>query len=115
MNSKEKLELSILLEGLQDEIHATAREKGWWDNERSDAELIALEHSELSEALESARHGHPPDDKIPDFSGTEAELADVLIRIFDHAAGKGHNVIGAMFAKIEMNKGREKMHGGKKF
>jgi len=26
------------------DIHATAKEKGWWDNERNDGELIALVH-----------------------------------------------------------------------
>jgi hypothetical protein len=36
--------------------HATAKEKGWWDFERSDGELIALMHSELSEALEAMRN-----------------------------------------------------------
>ncbi len=35
------------------EVHDTAREKGWWDKERNDGEMIALMHSELSEALEA--------------------------------------------------------------
>ena len=32
--------------------HDIAKSKGWWDEERSIPELIALMHSELSEALE---------------------------------------------------------------
>ena len=41
------------------EVHENAKEHGWWDEERSDAELRALIHSEWSEALEEARAGRP--------------------------------------------------------
>ena len=33
------------------EVHQNAVEHGWWDEERSFGEIIALCHSELSEAL----------------------------------------------------------------
>lgn len=41
------------------EVHENAKAHGWWDEERSDAELRALIHSEWSEALEEARAGRP--------------------------------------------------------
>ena len=43
------------LKALQKEAHAIAREKGWWDEPRTFGDLIALVHSELSEALEVYR------------------------------------------------------------
>lgn len=93
------------------EVHENAIAKGWWEKPQGTAESIALMHSELSEALEADRAGNPPDDKIPEFSGIEAELADCIIRILDFSTGLGYDVIGAMVAKAEFNKTREYKHG----
>lgn len=98
----------------QSDVHNTALEKGWWQEpERSTAECIALMHSELSEALEADRHGNPPDDKVPEFTGVEAELADVVIRIMDFAGRKKLRVAEAIIAKAAMNKTRPHRHGKK--
>ncbi len=96
-------------------VHETAKEKGWWDCERNLGEMIALMHSELSEALEAARHGNPQDDKIPQFSALEAELADCIIRIMDLSAAKNLHVEEAIVAKMQFNNGRAFKHGGKLF
>jgi len=82
---------------------------------QNDGEKIALMHSELSEALEGLRAGNPPDDKVTEFSSVEVELADVIIRIFDLAGKREWDVVGAMLAKLQMNRGRPYRHGGKKF
>ncbi|KKL73104.1 hypothetical protein LCGC14_2078290, partial [marine sediment metagenome] len=67
--------------------------------------------SELSEALEAIRHGNPPDDKIPEFNGYEAELADCVIRIMDVAIARNLRVAEAIVAKMAFNEGRPYKHG----
>jgi NTP pyrophosphatase (non-canonical NTP hydrolase) len=100
---------------LQSQANQTAKAKGWWDKPREDGTLIALCHAELSELLEYLRHGNPPSDHIPEFSGAEEEMADVLIRLMDLAAHHGWDIAGALVAKMEFNQGRAYKHGGKAF
>lgn len=83
------------------EIHENAVKHGWWETERSTGEVIALIHSELSEALEEARDSRPmmyvlgPNGEeicTPCYfngrkpEGIAVELADAVIRVLDMAA-----------------------------
>lgn len=109
------LDFVIMYNNKAAEINQNAIEKGWWKGDRNDGEMIALMHSELSECLEALRHGNPPDSHIPEFKGSEAELADVIIRIMDYGAAKGLRIAEAIIAKSEYNKTRAYKHGGKEF
>lgn len=101
---------------VQEMAHRIAESKGWWDGgERNFGETTALIHSELSEALEAKRHGNPPSDHIPAFSGVEEEWADVVIREMDVASVDGYRLAEAIWAKLMFNAGRPYKHGGKAF
>lgn len=92
-------------------IHQRAVSKGFWEEERNVGELIALIHSELSEALEAYRDGDKPDDKLPNHRGLTVELADALIRILDMAGGMNLDIAGAIVDKLNYNKSRAYKHG----
>ena len=98
---------------IQDTIHRTAVEHGWWESRRSTGEVLMLIVTELSEAMEAYRIGNPESEKIPGFTKMEEELADVIIRLLDFAGGMGLDIDGALRAKMAYNECRPYRHGGK--
>lgn len=78
------------------EIHELAIEKGWWSalHQRTIDEILALFHSEVSEALEEYRKGNIElyyEDEKP--CGYWIELADLKIRLQDALEGWKSNQI----------------------
>lgn len=107
--------------------HKTAADAGWYRNpvtgepvERNFGEVVALMHSELSEALEADRKGLR-DNKLPHRDGREVEFADCIIRILDTAAALGLDVAGAVIEKNRFNRERadhklaHRAAGGKRY
>lgn len=108
--------------------HGLAKRAGWWTDlqtgqpkDRNPGELIALCHSELSEALEGVRKS-AADSHLPHRKAVEVELADLIIRVFDMAGAWGLDLAGAMIEKLAYNAKRadhkpenRKAAGGKAF
>ena len=126
LNQEERQAL-LGLEAAQRLAHRTAAEAGWYSDpktgqpiERNFGEVVALMHSELSEALEADRKGLK-DDKLPHRDGREVEFADCIIRILDTAAALGLDVAGALIEKNRYNRQRAdhklavRAAGGKKY
>lgn len=97
------------IEALQVSIHEENK-KWWYDNEgnrltRNKGEMLALIHSEISEALEGVRKDKM-DEHLPQFKNEVVELADAVIRILDYAHGHGYAIGPAIVQKILFNRSR---------
>ncbi len=129
------------LNQLRDEVHALAVSKGWHENrDITDPNvlgaMLALIHSEVSEALEAIRRIKSPsrflyedqvsgqtlsererEDGQPDSRykphGVPSEMADVIIRVLDMCGAMGIDIDRAVTEKHAFNKTRSHRHGGK--
>lgn len=128
------------LNELAKEAHQISVDRGWWEKEPSFGDLVALMHSELSEALEEYRAGRPMVWYSCDVSdaccepghyhynvhccrgcghrgykpeGIAVELADCIIRILDWAGKEGVDMESIIKEKMAYNRTRPYRHGGK--
>lgn len=113
---------------LRDVCYKASFDAGWHTNietgeliERNKGEMIALIHSEISEALEGERKSLM-DDHLPNRKMVEVEMADTVIRIMDYCGRFGYDIGGALVDKLEYNRNRKDhkienrvKDGGKKF
>jgi NTP pyrophosphatase (non-canonical NTP hydrolase) len=113
MNDQELTpELQVQGEALNtivNECHGRSVRAGWYHDPktgepltRNVGEMLALVHSEVSEALEGHRK-NLPDAHLPERKSIEVELADALIRIADIAGFLKLDLGGAYVAKILYN------------
>lgn len=108
------------LNELRDRVHALAVSKGWYeDRDVSDpnvlGSMLALIHSEVSEALEDVRKTQIALDYEANGKpvGLPSELADVIIRVLDMCGAMGIDIEKAVEMKHAYNATRTHRHGGK--
>lgn len=113
-------------------IHDIADSHGFWPKSgRNFGEMIALAHSELSEALESHRDNEPavflkhdpgcdamepryrpsPCSCRPKPEGSAVELVDCIIRCLDTLSSLNVDIDEVMEMKMAYNEGRPFKHG----
>lgn len=114
------------LNEIRDAVHELAVSKGWYESRdildpNVLGSMLALIHSEVSEALEVVREGNSlswnrvinrttPNGKPV---GLPSELADIIIRTLDLAGALGIDIEAAVEAKHAYNATRPQRHGGK--
>lgn len=129
------------LNKLAQRINDTAKAHGFWESNRNFGEMIALAHSELSEALEEHRSGREPEYfqingeqvwRVDDGSGSDwstangeatytgvlakpegvaVELADCIIRCLDTMHSLGVDIDAVVARKMAYNDSRPYKHG----
>lgn len=121
-----------MINQLSKEIHAINVKNGFYEGEKNIGEMLALIHSEVSEALEADRKSaeYPvfdachiletgDNDEFKYFfesyikDSFEDELADIMIRVMDLAAYKGIDLENHIKAKMRYNSLRQYKHGKK--
>ena len=120
-----------MLNELAKEIHSNAKAKGFYDTQVNLGQVLALIHSEVSEALEELRHdGYISRIRYQCTQGANAssckrccgcefgkpigfatELADIIIRTLDLCGYLGIDISEAVRAKMAYNATRPHKHG----
>ncbi len=91
------------LRELTELCHRTAKEKGFWDDQRNIGEALMLIVTELAEAMEAHR--------VQNEGNFREELADTFIRLFDLCGGLKIDIQQEIEKKAKKNKDRPYKHG----
>lgn len=114
ITARQKLPLKVdTINGMADEAWANSEAHGFHDGLPDFPELIALIHSEASEALEDHRSGKTELTYGPNGKplGMGQELADIVIRVGHTAVRMGIDLEEMVRIKMAYNRTRPYKHG----
>lgn len=106
-----------MINDLVKRAYENSKNHGFWEEEKNFGEVIALMHSELSEAFEEYRNGKKINETYYEQGektcGIPSELADVVIRVFDFCGGNDIDLEKIILEKMQYNETRPYKHGKK--